>query len=576
MGGPLYYKFLCRHHPGALVHRPPRVECLYLDFNGLVHQCVAESLPSRQPEQPALVSDTAIVQRVLAAMHRILRICCPRRLVVAMDGVPPLAKMAQQRKRRFMNLSVDSGWDTNAISPGTPFMRNLADAVRHTFPAAVVSDTLDPGEGEQKIRQQLQDLLQQPPPLGLPLPGGGGGAHVVYCCDADLVQLCLLLCPCWFPLMLMWPLGAWGRFCNRHRHTFLDVRRLAQLLFVDSSSPPTDTACFTHRAARDHILLFALFGNDIVPGLPCLHLDDHDVQLVQSIYLQHIRGAGAWLVEAVEGDEHVTWGVSRPALLALLTRLQPHERACMTHKHEAFVRRGCPAGTASCYEALHPRRQPAWRTAFYQLVLHSTSAILPVVDGGPAAAPAAIKQVCHEFMASLDWLAAYYFHSGASPSWMYPFTHGPLVGDLVHYLNDQPKRRKCANHSRPAAAVSPDLHLLVVLPPSSAHLLPDPRWRAVHSDPVLGCQYMYPTHFTVVKYLKFAPCTYEPLLPAPCIWHLLSAIHRLCMRPPRLTLSPPSMTPAHMNPHMNPTDTQPAAQTTPSETKVCYSLLRPV
>ena len=111
------------------------------------------------------------------------------------DGVAPRAKMNQQRSRRFrsakeakekdedkadfakMLKSQNGGvlpdgvlaemdkktWDSNAITPGTPFMDTLALSLRYwtaykltTDPAweklkIIISDATVPGEGEHKI-----------------------------------------------------------------------------------------------------------------------------------------------------------------------------------------------------------------------------------------------------------------------------------------------------------------------------------------------------------------------------------------------------------------------------------------
>jgi 5'-3' exonuclease len=53
---------------------------------------------------------------------------------VAFDGVAPLAKMKQQKQRRYKSyllrtLLKKKTWNTNAITPGTPFMNDL-DRVR--------------------------------------------------------------------------------------------------------------------------------------------------------------------------------------------------------------------------------------------------------------------------------------------------------------------------------------------------------------------------------------------------------------------------------------------------------------
>jgi 5'-3' exonuclease len=165
MGIPYYFASLIRKHPriAQRVREKLHVAFLGIDFNCLIHNYLDDARP---------------IESVLEAIEMILRdVCSADRIFIAMDGLVPYAKIVQQRYRRFRKSTAESAplFDRHQISPGTPYMRDLATAVRTRFPDIEVSCTADPGEGEHKIFQNMKK----------------GEDTVIYGLDADLILLSL-------------------------------------------------------------------------------------------------------------------------------------------------------------------------------------------------------------------------------------------------------------------------------------------------------------------------------------------------------------------------------------------------
>lgn len=174
---------------------------LYLDMNGIVHPC------SHPEDRDAPENEEEMMIAIFEYTDRVLNMVRPRKLLmIAVDGVAPRAKMNQQRSRRFRSAQeaaekdeqaaeyyarmVANGersaggdgeeskpkktWDSNSITPGTPFMDLLAASLRYwvsyklnTDPAweklkVIISDATVPGEGEHKIMNFVRSQRSSP------------------------------------------------------------------------------------------------------------------------------------------------------------------------------------------------------------------------------------------------------------------------------------------------------------------------------------------------------------------------------------------------------------------------------
>jgi 5'-3' exonuclease len=117
---------------------------------------------------------------VIALDHLLTSIVRAKKVYIAFDGLVPYAKIVQQRYRRFRKPDCESSFDKHQISPGTPYMRELADTLRILFPHVIVSDTTERGEGEHKIFQWVRTL-----------PTEERRNICIYGLDADLVLIAL-------------------------------------------------------------------------------------------------------------------------------------------------------------------------------------------------------------------------------------------------------------------------------------------------------------------------------------------------------------------------------------------------
>lgn len=192
---------------------------LYLDMNGIVHPCThPEGKPAPETEEEMMVE-------VFKYTERVVNMIRPRKLLfMAIDGVAPRAKMNQQRSRRFraaqeakekeearkeavimweaMGKKVSDeekekkAWDSNAITPGTPFMELLAASLRYWVVQkmnndpgwrklqVIISDASVAGEGEHKIMDFIRRQRSNP-------GHNPNTKHVIYGLDADLIMLAL-------------------------------------------------------------------------------------------------------------------------------------------------------------------------------------------------------------------------------------------------------------------------------------------------------------------------------------------------------------------------------------------------
>ena len=154
MGIPSYFYQIVRNHGDRFLGSKKKVLRLFLDLNCCIHGCKNRVLKRIQETNTTGTLPHDFEDQIIhEVIHTIIRFCKETNpsdlLWIAVDGVVPLAKMKQQRERRLNAIHLkktiqdihelhgkepDLQWDSNAITPGTPFMLRLCDKVREKIP----------------------------------------------------------------------------------------------------------------------------------------------------------------------------------------------------------------------------------------------------------------------------------------------------------------------------------------------------------------------------------------------------------------------------------------------------------
>ena len=281
-------------------------------MNGIIHNCThndSDSATFRMTEDKMFIAMFNYIEHLFNTIK-------PKKLFfMAIDGVAPRAKMNQQRARRFrtaldnerardkaisegVEMPKEEPFDSNCITPGTEFMTKLSKQLRY-FVSKKVSEDADwqgvevvlsghevPGEGEHKIMEYIRQAKAQD-------DYDPNRRHCLYGLDADLIMLGLLSHDPHFSLLREEvTFGRQSKTARKeleHQNFYLMqlclVREYLELEFQELKEPGALDFPFDMERVIDDFILMAFFiGNDFLPNLPHLHINEGALALMFAIY----------------------------------------------------------------------------------------------------------------------------------------------------------------------------------------------------------------------------------------------------------------------------------------------------
>ncbi|KAK4227096.1 XRN 5'-3' exonuclease N-terminus-domain-containing protein [Podospora fimiseda] len=329
MGVPKFFRWLSERYPAIsqliAENRIPEFDCLYLDMNGIIHNCThkdSDDVSFRMTEEEMFIAIFNYIEHLFGKIK-------PKKLFfMAIDGVAPRAKMNQQRARRFRTaldaerardkaiaqgkeLPKEEPFDSNCITPGTEFMAKLSNQLKYFInkkvsedkdwqqPEIVLSGHEVPGEGEHKIMEYIRNARAQP-------DYNPNVRHCLYGLDADLIMLGLLSHDPHFCL-----LREEVTFGRQQKHKSKDlehqnfylmhlciVREYLELEFQELKQPGAMNFPFDMEKVIDDFILMAFFvGNDFLPNLPRFHINEGALATMFRIYKEVLPKCDGYINE---------------------------------------------------------------------------------------------------------------------------------------------------------------------------------------------------------------------------------------------------------------------------------------
>ena len=482
MGIPSYFSYIVRNHPEILQQFENNgfiVNNFYLDCNSIIYDVIHKIDFKTIKEEEA----DLIIRNVFIKIDEYVSLIKPtNNLFIAFDGVAPVAKLDQQRERRYKSLfqtkisrsiykdTKPDPWNTSAITPGTIFMTKLNERVKTYFndpkkynlQNIIVSTSANYGEGEHKIFDFIRKFPSQ---------HNETTNTVIYGLDADLIMLCINHIPVCKNIYLFRETPEFIKSISSelepNKEYLLNIPELADNITLNISNGKVLNELQKMNRLYDYIFMCFFLGNDFMPHFPSINIRTGGVDKMLNAYKEVIGNT----------DENLTNGTTIywKNVRKLVQFLAIHEEenlknemklrdkkekyklpdATPEDKYKKFD--GIPVYERSLEKYINPYNNN-WRERYYTSLFH--------IDYDEER----IKQICTNYLQGLEWNMKYYTSGCPDWRWSYNYDYPPLLSDLIHFV---PYFDTQFIVDKPPQPVSELVQLCYVLPKESLQLLPD-------------------------------------------------------------------------------------------------------
>ena len=139
MGIPSYFSYIIKNYPNILKKFKDgfEVDNLFLDSNSIIYDSMRAIEYSGNNDDYERKLINAVCKQIEVYIQQIK----PKNLLhISFDGVAPVAKLNQQKNRRYKSRYINDYeksdkkvWDSTAITPGTHFMNKLNLQIKYHF-----------------------------------------------------------------------------------------------------------------------------------------------------------------------------------------------------------------------------------------------------------------------------------------------------------------------------------------------------------------------------------------------------------------------------------------------------------
>jgi len=481
MGIPSYFSYIVKNHSKII----RKFECstiqihnLYLDCNSIIYDAVHNIDFSNLIESDV---DT-IIKAVCNKIDEYILLLKPKNNVfIAFDGVAPVAKLDQQRSRRYKSLyqntitrsifkSVKTDpWNTTAITPGTVFMRKLNEKIYNKYKLPknynvdkiIISGSDEPGEGEHKLFEYIRTFPEQHKEFNT----------IIYGLDADLIILSINHLPITNNIYLFRETPHFIKSINSELEPnasyLMDIPELANVITLNMNNDIELTTIQQKNRIYDYIFLCFFLGNDFMPHFPSVNIRTGGVDKMINAYKATIGGTEDNLTDGTK----IYWKNVRKLVQYLADNEEEfiktetkqrdrREKNTMSEEtpEDKFKKfESIPVFERTIEKYINPFKAN-WQVRYYKSLFN-----IDIDDDRR-------KQICTNYLEGLEWTMKYYTNGCADWRWCYNHNYPPLFCDLIKYI---PVFDTEFIQNKPANPVTELVQLCYVLPKQSLQFLPE-------------------------------------------------------------------------------------------------------
>ncbi len=562
MGIPSYFMHIVRKYRNIVIPLDKigytKIDNLYMDCNGFVYNACKEL------EEDGACIDVSNYKNNESFETKLIDLTCVRiselilslnpsgKVMIAFDGVPPMAKIKQQRTRRCMasmdrlNQSDNTGnnkqtkpnmkfWNTSAITPGTKFMNKLDHTVNEKFNNSsnngnsknvkqiIISGSDISGEGEHKIFEYIRDNAEY----------HKTGSTVIYGMDVDLIMLSLNHIQFTEKLFLFRETPEFikqidNTLCPSTLYLF-DIQALGEKIKKELSNNSNSNnknnisidRIINDDVLYDYIFMCFMLGNDFLPHFPALNIRTDGISRLISAY--NILFGTLISENTLTVNKVINWSNVKRFIEYLAAHeheyiLEEYDLRDRAHRNAMHVkgrslandRLNIPLKNREIENYINPRTN-CWENRYY-------SSLFGVMNSYTD-----VTAVCINYLEGLEWVMSYYSTGCVNWEWVYKYNYPPLLKDLAYHTieptdatnnnnnNNNNIKYRFIEHKEKTTltTLTPLTQLSYVLPLDSLFLLPcDIKDRLLKTHPEWYTEH-FKYHWSFCKFLWEA----HPLLP---------------------------------------------------------------
>ena len=501
MGIPSYFSYIVKNHPKIIkkyLKDSLKVDNLYLDCNSIIYDAYSKMTFDPNSKVMTETIGLTIIRQVIAKIEYYIGIVEPQKtVIIAFDGVAPVAKLEQQRQRRYKswyqnNISrqifkkVDANtnaWNTAAITPGTIFMSELNTLVSEHFSKELATNTQnlalnilvsgsnEAGEGEHK----LFDYIRKNPEKH------SQETSVIYGLDADLIMLSINHLPISPKIYLFREtphfIQSIDSSLEPDANYFLDIPELTSAIIghmCNENQDLKETMVSNYNKVYDYIFICFFLGNDFLPHFPAINIRTGGTDKMLNAYRATIKPE-----ENLTDGKTINWANLRK----LISFLAKQEEQFIVAEHKLRDRgennvrhfsknankttvqedefkkfENCPQSDRELEKYINPFK-PNWQQRYYRGLLGIRSDTTGQIT----------KDISINYLQGLEWTMKYYTTGCADWRWQYKYSYPPLLQDLIKHVPVFPTEFVLEKPFNPVTEI---VQLCYVLPKNSLNLLP--------------------------------------------------------------------------------------------------------